>query len=203
MTPPALILASGSAIRAQILRAAGVVFGVRRPDVDEASIKRAAAGEGLSLQATAQRLADAKALSVGAPGAVVLGSDQIMAFEGRGFDKPRSMAEARERLRLLQGRSHTLINAVAIARDGRVAFRHVDETTFRSVCEEVSGRDLRAFFDTWLHSTRTPDTMRRSRSSGNPCSTNERCEKLESTITASASRYSRSSRSMRQLLGCC
>lgn len=125
---PRLVLASGSAIRARILDAAGVDFDIAAPDVDEGAIKRAALDEGLSLRATAQRLADAKALAIAADvGAIILGCDQMMAFEGRGLDKPRSIAEARARLALLQGRRHSLINAVSIARGGAVVFRHIEE----------------------------------------------------------------------------
>lgn len=121
-----LTLASASAIRAAILEGAKIAFDIVRPDVDEDAIKKTAQGEGLSLRETAQRLADAKALAVKAPGPV-LGSDQILAFEGRGFDKPATLDDARARLRLLQGRPHRLINAVAIARGGRIVFRHLDE----------------------------------------------------------------------------
>lgn len=35
----------------------------------------------------------------------------------------------------------------------RWKFRHVDEAAFREVAEEVSGRDLSAFFAQWLHGT--------------------------------------------------
>ncbi len=123
-----LILASGSSIRARILAAAGVPFEVIKPDVDEDAIKRAAANAGLTLQQTAQRLADEKALAVAAgKDRLVLGSDQIMAFEGKGFDKPRSIEEARDRLLLLQGKTHTLINAVSIARGGKIIDRTLDE----------------------------------------------------------------------------
>ncbi len=133
MGPP-LVLASGSEIRARILRAAGISFEIVRPDVDEAALKEEAQSAGLSLTDTAQSLADAKALAVSGTLAVktgadrlVLGSDQILAFEGRGFDKPRTLAEAAARLRLLQGRRHSLINAVSIARAGKILFRHLDE----------------------------------------------------------------------------
>ncbi len=39
----------------------------------------------------------------------------------------------------------------------RWKFRHVDEETFRSVCEEVSGMDLSEFFKQWLHTTKNCD----------------------------------------------
>ena len=121
-----LILASGSAIRARILDSAGLVFDVMRPEVDEAAIKRAALATGRTLAEIAQLLADAKALAVAAPpDALALGADQILAFDGEGFDKPQSMAEARARLLRLQGRDHALINASAIARGGRIVFRHL------------------------------------------------------------------------------
>ncbi|MEZ5921822.1 MAG: Maf family protein [Parvularculaceae bacterium] len=124
---PRIILASGSAIRADILRAAGVRFDIVRPDVDEDAIKAAARAKGLGLQAMAQALADAKALAIKAPGAVVIGADQIMAADGEGFDKPKTMEEAAARLSALQGKPHCLINAIAIARDGEIVFRNIDE----------------------------------------------------------------------------
>ena len=122
-----VILASGSAIRARVLGASGVKFEIVKPGVDEDALKQDAARSGLSLRETAALLADAKALAVKAPHTLVIGSDQIMAFEGRAFDKARSMKEAQERLALLQGKPHTLINAISIARDGVIAFRHLDE----------------------------------------------------------------------------
>lgn len=122
-----LILASGSAIRARILRDAGVSFEVRKPDVDERAVKKRMEGE--PLEEVAQALADAKALAVTAPGVFVLGSDQILEHRGRPYDKPRSREEAAMRLVALQGEAHTLINAVAIARDGAVLFRCLQRPT--------------------------------------------------------------------------
>lgn len=130
--PERLILASASRIRADILKSAGVVFETARPPVDEASIKRAAINAGRTVKETAQLLADAKALSVKAgEETLVLGSDQILAFKGAGFDKCATMEEARERLKLLEGKRHTLINAIAIARRGEVVFRSLEETALQ------------------------------------------------------------------------
>lgn len=123
-----IILASGSQIRARILSSAGINFDVMRPDVDEDIIKRECARAGQSLQTAASLLADTKALAVEPPrGALVIASDQIMEFEGNGFDKPKTMVEAKERLTLLQGKTHTLINAVTVARDGEILFRNLDQ----------------------------------------------------------------------------
>jgi len=124
MTMAGLVLASGSAIRRDILTAAGVPFRIVRSEVDEAAIKAEATAAGLDLEEAAARLADAKALAAGhCDGAYVIGADQILEFEGRGYDKPRDMADARARLLELQGAAHTLINAVSIARDGDILWR--------------------------------------------------------------------------------
>ncbi|OFX02639.1 MAG: hypothetical protein A3E78_07925 [Alphaproteobacteria bacterium RIFCSPHIGHO2_12_FULL_63_12] len=139
-----LTLASASAIRAAILANAGVAFDVVRPDVDEDAIKKAARAEGLTLPETAQHLADAKALAVRAAGPV-LGADQILSFEGQGYDKPRTREEARARLALLQGRPHTLINALTIAREGRVVFRHLEEP--RLFMRALSPAEIDAYLD--------------------------------------------------------
>jgi septum formation protein len=116
-----LILASGSAIRAKILKDAGVAFEARKPDVDEAALKRALSGR--DLEAIAQALADAKALAVAAPGAFIIGSDQILEHRGKAYDKPATLAEAADRLFALSGETHTLINAVSVAKDGAIVFR--------------------------------------------------------------------------------
>lgn len=121
-----LILASGSAIRAAIMRGAGLDFEIMQPGVDEDEIKEKAGAEGADLETTAMRLAEAKALAVDCPGALVVGSDQILEFEGRPYDKPKDMASARARLLEMQGAKHTLINAVAVAKDGEILWRNLD-----------------------------------------------------------------------------
>jgi septum formation protein len=125
-----IILASTSKIRMRILTAAGVPFETARPGVDEAALKEKGLAGGLSLDEVTQRLADAKALAVSTDkDALVIGSDQMLEFDGAGLDKPASMGEARTRLLKMQGRSHALINAVSIARAGAVRFRHLERTT--------------------------------------------------------------------------
>lgn len=123
MSGPSLILASGSAIRAAILKGAGLSFDVIRPDTDEDALKAEMAGA--SAEEVASALAKAKALSVRAPGALVVGSDQILVHRDRQLDKPKERAEARARLLELQGEAHSLVNAVALVENGDVAFTHV------------------------------------------------------------------------------
>jgi septum formation protein len=145
MTRGAIILASGSAIRAEILRNAGVPFTMIRPDVDEAAFKRAALAQGLDPEGVAQGLADVKALAVDGPRcAAVIGADQIMEFEGRLFDKPATREEARARLLGVSGRPHTLINAVSIARAGKIVFRSLERPVLHM--RALSAAELDAYF---------------------------------------------------------
>ncbi|MAW81499.1 MAG: septum formation protein Maf [Parvularcula sp.] len=127
---PRIILASGSAIRRAILSSAEIPFEVMKPEVDEDIIKKESAREGLDLEPLAMRLAEAKCMNIAAKtDAIVIGSDQIMEFGGRAYDKPATMAEAKARLMETQGAAHSLINAVAVARNGQIIWRNLDRPT--------------------------------------------------------------------------
>ncbi|WP_375204709.1 Maf family protein [Hyphococcus sp.] len=127
---PRIILASGSAIRRAILSSAEIPFEVMKPEVDEDIIKKESAREGLDLEPLAMRLAEAKCMDIAAKtDAIVIGSDQIMEFGGRAYDKPATMAEAKARLMETQGAAHSLINAVAVARNGQIIWRNLDRPT--------------------------------------------------------------------------
>lgn len=143
MTAPRLVLASCSAIRAAILKNAGIDFRTEKPAVDEEALKRERAGG--DLEDLAMALAEAKAHAVISPGAFVLGSDQILEFEGRAFDKAKTMAGARERLIALEGRTHTLINAAAIAKDGEIVYRHLARPTLRM--RAFTAKDIDAYLE--------------------------------------------------------
>ncbi len=129
MTRPRVILASTSAIRRKILDAAGITYEAMRPDADEEALKRDFLEQDLSPAELCLALARAKALSIAAPGALVIGADQIMEMDGEIFDKPRSMREAGERLLRCAGRAHRLINGIAVAKGGAVVFENTDIVT--------------------------------------------------------------------------
>ncbi len=125
-SPPALILASGSAARGAMLRAAGVPFEAMPAPVDEAAVKAGMLGEGAGPRDVADALAELKARRVArrVPGLVV-GADQVLSCEGRLFDKPRDRAEARDQLEALRGRTHELHAAAVAYEDARPVWRHV------------------------------------------------------------------------------
>ena len=118
MSGERLILASKSAARRSMLQNAGVAFEARAADVDEAAIK--AVSTDLDPIALAVRLAQAKALAVSSddPDAWVLGSDQTLAFDGGLVSKAVSMAAARDRLKAMRGKTHTLHSGAALATKG-------------------------------------------------------------------------------------
>ena len=127
-----VVLASTSAIRQQILRAAGVAFEAVAAGVDETSAKDSLLAEGVGPRDIADALAEAKAVKISRrrPG-LVIGADQTLDFEGRLIDKAESVGEARERLQMLRGRTHKLHCGMVVARDGQPIWREVVTTTLR------------------------------------------------------------------------
>jgi septum formation protein len=135
-----VVLASGSAIRASLLRDAGIDFSVIKPGVDEAAIKKRGFS---SIEALAQQLADEKALAPHAPGALVIGCDQILDFNGEAFDKPETLEEAAHRLHRMQGRAHRLVNGLSVATNGDIVFRHASFATL--FMRTMSEREIRDY----------------------------------------------------------
>jgi septum formation protein len=122
---PSLILASGSAARRALLQAAGLRFTAQPAPIDEAGIKRAMRAEGATPDATALALATAKARHIDAPGAVVIGADQMLVCDGAWFDKPADMDDVLEHLLQLRGQTHVLVTAVTCWQDGALLWEHV------------------------------------------------------------------------------
>ena len=111
-----LVLASAAATRAAMLEAAGLFFAVRPARVDEGAVKSAMRAEDPEGRETARALATLKArrVSAGAPGAYVVGADQLLVCGDEWFDKPVDMDDAFSQLRRLRGRRHTLVTAVSV-----------------------------------------------------------------------------------------
>jgi septum formation protein len=123
---PTLILASTSPYRRELLARLRVPFEVRAPNVAEL----AHAGE--APDAMAARLALAKARSVAAAEAVVIGSDQVASLGGQPLRKPSSPEVAVAQLSDCQGKTVVFDTAVAILapHTGKV-LEHVDRTEVR------------------------------------------------------------------------
>ncbi|NRB04521.1 MAG: Maf-like protein [Rhodobacteraceae bacterium] len=138
---PTLILASGSAIRAQLLSNAGLTFRQTSPDVDEAMIKSELLRDSATPDQIASRLAQAKASAVSDVSGYVLGSDQVLEVDGELFSKPTTPAEAVAQLSQMRAaRQHRLHTAAAIVRGGTLVWSYVDQVTLT----------LRPFSDAYL-----------------------------------------------------
>jgi septum formation protein len=137
----ALILASKSAARLAMVEAAGIQLDSVAPMVDEESIRSVLQLSGTSARDIADALAEAKAVKVSAryPGALVLGSDQILeAEDGSILTKSETPDDARRALAALSGKTHRLFSAAVIAEGGRPVWRHVDKAvmTMRPLSDE-------------------------------------------------------------------
>jgi septum formation protein len=129
-SPPALILASTSTYRRELLERLRLPFSCIAPGVDET--RRSAERP----RALAVRLARAKALAVALqyPDAWVIGSDQVaVRVDGSSGElilgKPGTEAHCIEQLRGCSGQSVSFVTAVAVVRhDGHAAHEFVDTT---------------------------------------------------------------------------
>ena len=131
-SPPALILASTSRYRQQLLERLGLAFSCVAPGVDEAPYPQERAAMLVA------RLARAKAAAVSAqqPSAWVIGSDQVaVRVDDAGvesiFGKPGTAARCIEQLQSCSGRTVEYLTAIAVMRPGESLSEFVDSTRVR------------------------------------------------------------------------
>ena len=131
MSNPVVVLASGSAVRAKMLRDAGIDIVVDPARIDEDAIKDACRAENATPEQTAETLAEMKAARIEAkhPGALIIGADQMLECESVWYDKPVDRAAAKAQLLALQGRTHRLITAVSIRRDGQYLWHRIESAS--------------------------------------------------------------------------
>ena len=140
-----LTLASKSQIRADILSGAGLAFDMQPSGVDEDVLKAAHEGDAPAL---AIALAEAKAKAVKGAGdatTLIVGADQLLQCEGRLFDKPRNMDEARDNLKFFRGKTHQLIGGVVLVAGGETLWTHHQAVTL--TMRDFSNGFLQAYLD--------------------------------------------------------
>lgn len=125
--PKRFILASGSEIRATLLRNAGIEIDVLPARIDEEAIRQSLEAEGAKPRDVADTLAEYKARRVANanPDALVLGCDQVAELKGTVLSKPETPDEARSQLAMLSGKTHHLLSAGVIYEGGEPAWRHI------------------------------------------------------------------------------
>jgi septum formation protein len=143
VSSPALILASTSVYRRQLLDRFGLPYAVEAPGIDETP------EPGEAPPALAERLAIAKAEAVATqhPAAWVIGSDQVADLDGKALGKPGDHAGAIAQLRSASGRElrfHTAICLRCLDRNARLTHLDVTVVAFRHLAEDAIERYLRA-----------------------------------------------------------
>jgi septum formation protein len=137
----AIVLASTSPYRRELLHRLRLPFDVMAPAVDEAR------RPGEAPLALALRLAAAKASEVAQrrPDAVVIGSDQVAELDGEPIGKPHAHAAALAQLERMQGRRLVFHTALAVAARGHIEVDSIPTAvTFRRLGRDALETYLRA-----------------------------------------------------------
>jgi septum formation protein len=136
-TPQAIILASSSAYRRELLARLLLPFTCVAPDIDETP------QPGEAPEDTALRLAREKAAAVARlhPGALVIGSDQVATLDGMQIGKPGDHARALAQLQLMRGRRVVFHTALCLW-DGRADTAAPHAVQVENIQTVVTFRDL-------------------------------------------------------------
>ena len=132
----ALILASASPRRQELLKLFGRPFSVRVADIDETMDLTKPPFEEVA------RVSLLKARAVaGAPDEIVIAADTIVVCQGKVLGKPHSPEEAKQMLRLLSGRDHQVMTGCTVLRgDTATTFTEVTDLHFRELSEQEIAR---------------------------------------------------------------
>jgi septum formation protein len=143
-----LILASASPSRRAVLTNAGLSFEIVPATIDERAAEKPLVDAGATSDDIAAALAMAKAVNVSEArhGDLVIGADTVIELNGERLNKPADMEAARHQLLKLSGKTHLLHSAVACARNGTVAWHHVETAvlTLRKLTPTFIGHYLAA-----------------------------------------------------------
>ena len=126
-----IILASSSKSRQRLLKNAKIDFLVKKPFIDEESIRVSAIAGKTTLPECAILLAEIKGhqIALSNTEAFVIASDQILESKGICFSKPKSLQTAKEQLRELQGNTHILHTSVVVFSGGKRIWHHLSSPT--------------------------------------------------------------------------
>jgi septum formation protein len=134
---PALILASTSRYRRELLERLRLPFTCMSPEVDETPLQ----GEAPAALACRLALAKARAVALKHPSAVVIGSDQVADVDGEAVGKPGNHVNAVAQLRRMSGRKITFQTAVAVVR-ASVSFEQTRLAPVAVVFRELSDAQI-------------------------------------------------------------
>jgi septum formation protein len=138
----ALVLASSSAYRRELLARLKLPFVAATPNVDEAPLS------GETPRSTALRLAEAKARAVAAlyPESLIIGSDQVAVLGDRPIGKPGNYQAALAQLNAMSGRLVAFHTAVCLY-DAKSGACDLDEVSTRVELRSYSAAQARRYLE--------------------------------------------------------
>jgi len=142
-----ITLASASGIRKKILQDFGFVVKVLPANIDEQLVKDSLIKEDADSFHVSRVLAELKAkkISTQNPDELVLGADQVLDCEGKIYDKPKDLEDAKKLLLVLNNRKHSLFSSICLYKNGTNNWIHTErlDLTMRHYTEN--------FFDDYLN----------------------------------------------------
>jgi septum formation protein len=142
-----ITLASASGIRKKILQDFGFVVKVLPANIDEQLVKDSLIKEDADSFHVSRALAELKAkkISTQNPDELVLGADQVLDCEGKIYDKPKDLEDAKKLLLVLNNRKHSLFSSICLYKNGTNNWIHTErlDLTMRHYTEN--------FFDDYLN----------------------------------------------------
>lgn len=113
-----LVLASQSPYRQMLLKQVGIPFKAHPAQVDERQLESNFDGP---IEKVAEHLSFKKAESLLSlfPDRPIVGSDQVLIFNGQTFPKPETKQDVIDRLKEMQGKTHQLSTGICLLYQGR------------------------------------------------------------------------------------
>ena len=137
-----IILASNSKYRKDLLSKLAMDFSCIGADIDEDSYKK----KSLPAHELATILAYEKAKFIHSknPDSIVIGSDQVLSFEGNIFGKSGNFDNALKQLKQFTGKTHQLITSVCLlSTDQKIEFTQTVNLTMRNLSDKQLTNYLR------------------------------------------------------------
>jgi len=138
----AIILASASPRRQELLRQVGCDFTVMVSDIVEDN------NQDISAEELAMLQAKTKAMDVSSKTGIddiVIGADTIVVLDGQVYGKPIDINDARQILTKLSGRQHQVITGIAVVRAGKI---YTDYVVTSVRIGNISGQQIENYLAT-------------------------------------------------------
>lgn len=111
-----IVLASGSPRRREILSDMGLDFDVFVSEADEDSVKCEGISTGVYVQELAMLKASAAAKLLEGEDTIIIAADTVVCLEGKILGKPKDEDDAKNMLRSLSGKCHSVFTGICVMR---------------------------------------------------------------------------------------